>query len=270
MEDTALIKSNDIYNDIYMEKTFLEETEQTGEIPGLPFSLAEQIVDQMIEYKKLRMMYSCALKEVRTKFDVLNTEFSVRYQRNPINFITMRVKSTNSIVEKMRRQNCEFTMKNLEDRIRDIAGLRVICSYVDDIYRLAQALTEQDDIYLIEEKDYIAHPKPNGYRSLHLIVSVPVFFTDQKKDMKVEVQIRTIAMDFWATLEHEIKYKKDVPNQMEIIEQLKTCADTIAATDLTMLDIRRQMEGRSTDENQDMPEIQSLLKKLSRLDEPIP
>lgn len=166
-------------------------------------------------------MYACAIKEMRTKFDVLNTEYSIRYQRNPINFITTRVKSTHSILEKMNRIRNRFTLKDVAECLNDIAGVRVICSYIDDIYRLAEALTAQDDIRLLEKKDYIQNPKPNGYRSLHLIVSVPVFFAEQRQELKVEVQIRTIAMDFWASLEHQIKYKKEIPDQAEIIARLK-------------------------------------------------
>lgn len=136
-------------NDEYVEKMFLGQTDDPISVTGLSLTQAERIIDQMVEYKKLRMMYSCALKEIRTKFDVLNTEFSVRYQRNPIDFITMRVKSTHSIFEKMRRQNQKFTMTSLEENINDIAGIRVICSYVDDIYMLAQSLIAQDDIRLV-------------------------------------------------------------------------------------------------------------------------
>lgn len=268
MEENTLIK----LDDEYVEQMFLGQTENPIALSGLSLTQVEKIIDQMVEYKKLRMMYTCALKEIRTKFDVLNTEFSVRYQRNPINFITMRVKSTHSIFEKMRRQDQKLSMKYLIENINDIAGIRVICSYVDDIYLLAQALIAQDDIHLIREKDYISHPKPNGYRSLHLIVSVPVFFTDQKKDMKVEVQIRTIAMDFWASLEHEMKYKKDIPNQQAIADRLKNCADVISETDMTMLDLRREIEATENMEKTDDTErleIESLLEKIKRLDDPI-
>ncbi len=262
--------------DEYVEQMFLGQIENPIAMSGLSLSQVEQIIDQMVEYKKLRMMYTCALKEIRTKFDVLNTEFSVRYQRNPINFITTRVKSTHSIFEKMLRQDQKLSMRCLIDNINDIAGVRVICSYVDDIYLLAQALIAQDDIHLLREKDYISNPKPNGYRSLHLIVSVPVFFTDQKKDMKVEVQIRTIAMDFWASLEHEMKYKKDIPDQDKIAERLKNCADVISETDMTMLDLRREIEAagktenaQSTEQDIEALEVEQLLEKIKRLDDPI-
>lgn len=203
---------------------------------------SKQILESMVDYKELIMMYTCALKEVKTKFEVLNTEFNVRYSRNPINFINTRIKRTSSILEKLGRKGLEFNIDNIENSINDIAGIRVICSYEDDIYFLADALTSQDDIKLVQIKDYIKNPKENGYRSLHLIVSVPVFFSKQTREMKVEVQIRTIAMDFWASLEHQLKYKKDVENEEEIVKQLKVCADTIHSTDEKMLAVRKMIE----------------------------
>lgn len=226
---------------------------------------ARQLLETAVEYKELRMMYACAIKEVQTKFEVLETEFKVRYQRNPISSIQTRLKSSSSIIEKMIRKGIPFSMENLEEQIQDLAGIRVICSYVDDIYALAQALTSQDDITLIEEKDYIKYPKPNGYRSLHLIVSVPVFFSQQKRQIKVEVQIRTIAMDFWASLEHQMKYKREIPDQQHIVEQLKNCAEDIARVDREMMDIRRRLE-----ESVDEPtEDDILIARLKKLDTPI-
>ena len=222
----------------------------------------KMLMGTVVEYKELMMMYACAMKEVRTKFDVLNTEFKIRYQRNPINSISTRLKRTASITDKLERQNLPFSIKSIEEHVNDVAGIRVICSYIDDIYTIADAFLRQDDVTLITKKDYIAHPKSNGYRSLHLIISIPVFFADRKKDMKVEVQIRTIAMDFWASLEHQLKYKQEIPNQQEIITQLKECAEVINATDEKMLDIRHQIE-----EMADAPtEEDILLEKLSRLD----
>lgn len=211
----------EVNDDIYIEEMFPAVSEQQSMVNGITVDQAEKILETMVDYKEMRMMYACAIKEVRTKFDVLNTEYSIRYQRNPINFITTRVKSTHSILEKMNRIRNRFTLKDVAECLNDIAGVRVICSYIDDIYRLAEALTAQDDIRLLEKKDYIQNPKPNGYRSLHLIVSVPVFFAEQRQELKVEVQIRTIAMDFWASLEHQIKYKKEIPDQAEIIARLK-------------------------------------------------
>lgn len=201
---------------------------------------AKQLLETAVDYKELRMMYACAIKEVQTKFEVLETEFKVRYQRNPISSIQTRLKSSSSIIEKMIRKGIPFSMENLEAQIHDLAGIRVICSYVDDIYALADALTSQDDITLVEKKDYIKHPKPNGYRSLHLIVSVPVFFSRQKRQIKVEVQIRTIAMDFWASLEHKLQYKKNIPESQAkfLKDELYDCAQQSAALDKRMQNIR--------------------------------
>lgn len=223
---------------------------------------AIHFVDTMVEYRELLMIYNCAIKEVKTKFDVLNAEFSVRYQRNPISSVKARLKQTNSIIEKLARKKLAFTLKNIETYINDVAGIRVICSYVDDIYKIVDSLLKQDDITLIKRKDYIANPKPNGYRSLHLIVSLPVFFAEDKKQVKVEVQIRTIAMDFWASLEHQLKYKRDVANHQDIVDQLKDCSEVISATEEKMLDIRKQIQEAS-----DAPtEEDILLEKLSKVD----
>ncbi len=222
----------------------------------------KRVAGTVIDYKEMRMRYSCAIKEVRTKFDVLNSEFNVRYRRNPITSINSRLKSSSSIMNKLARKGLDFTLENVENNLFDVAGIRVVCSYVDDIYVLASALAKQDDITVIKEKDYIKNPKPNGYRSYHMIVSVPVFFSDQTKDMAVEVQIRTIAMDFWASLEHQLKYKQDVPNQREIVEQLTDCAERIAAVDEQMRQVRAKIEL-----SEDMPtEEEILMEKLSRID----
>lgn len=221
-----------------------------------------QMADTVIDYKEMRMRYSCAIKEVRTKFDVLNSEFNVRYQRNPITSISSRLKSSSSIMRKLERKNLNFSLENVKNHLFDVAGIRVVCSYVDDIYMLAQALAKQDDITVIKEKDYIKNPKPNGYRSYHMIVNVPVFFSDRTENMAVEVQIRTIAMDFWASLEHQLKYKQEVPNQKEIVQQLSECAEQIASVDKKMWRVRQQIEL-----SEDIPtEEEILLEKLSRID----
>ena len=226
---------------------------------------AKQLLETAVDYKELRMMYACAIKEVQTKFEVLETEFKVRYQRNPIAAIQTRLKSSSSIVEKMIRKGIPFSLENLEAEIHDLAGIRVICSYVDDIYALAEALTSQDDITLVERKDYISSPKPNGYRSLHLIVSVPVFFSQQTRQIRVEVQIRTIAMDFWASLEHQMKYKREIPDQQHIVAQLKSCADDIARVDQEMMNIRLRLEASADEPSED----DLLIARLKKLDTPI-
>lgn len=226
------------------------------------YDRTKQVAGALVDYRELMMMYTCAMKEIQTKFEVLNSEFNVRYSRNPINSMSTRLKRTVSIVEKLARKGQAFTPENVERYLGDVAGVRVICSYVDDIYKIADSFVQQDDITLIERKDYIANPKENGYRSLHLIVKVPVFFADQKCEMKVEVQLRTIAMDFWASLEHQLKYKKEIPRQDEIVTELKACADAITAAENHMLSIRQEIEAF-----EDTPaEDDILLEKLSRFD----
>ena len=174
------------------------------------------------------------MMEVSTKFNVLNEELSLQYDRNPIETIKTRIKSVDSIVEKLRRQNYPLNLTNIEEKLNDIAGVRVICSFPSDIYQLADAFLRQDDIHLINRKDYIKEPKPNGYRSLHLIVETPIFLHDQKRMMKVEVQFRTISMDWWASLEHKIRYKKDIPEQEYVNKELFECAEISAALDARM------------------------------------
>lgn len=247
------------------EMGFDPEENQMMVIPKVDQEIYEQrrkMAGTMVDYKEMRMRYSCAIKEVRTKFDVLNSEFNVRYQRNPITSINSRLKSSTSIREKLSRKGLPFTIENVEDNLYDVAGIRVVCSYVDDIYVLAEALAQQDDITVIRRKDYIRNPKPNGYRSYHMIVSVPVFFSDQTREMAVEVQIRTIAMDFWASLEHQLKYKQEVPNQAEIVRSLTACAEQIAVIDEQMWQVRQQIE-----QSEDLPtEEEILMEKLRKID----
>lgn len=204
-------------------------------------SKARSLIGTVVEYEELRMMYACALKEIKAKFDVLNTEFKVRYSRNPISFINTRLKKTVSISEKLGRKNLAFSVENIEKHINDVAGIRVICSYVDDIYAIEEALLKQSDVVLVCRKDYISAPKPNGYRSLHLIVKIPVHFAEHKREMKVEVQIRTIAMDFWASLEHQLRYKETAHVPEELNRQLLDAANRIAALDGDMQHIHDQM-----------------------------
>ena len=202
----------------------------------------ESSLDKMQKFQELMMRYNAAIREVRTKFEVLNDEFSFRNSRNPIESITSRIKKPVSIAEKLRRMGCPLTLESVPENHNDIAGIRVICSFIDDIYMVAELLARQDDITVVRVKDYIQKPKPNGYRSYHMIVEVPVFFSDGKRPMRVEIQLRTVAMDFWASLEHQMKYKQDSADRPEIAAELKSCAETIAATDARMLGIRRRIE----------------------------
>ena len=199
-------------------------------------------VEELQKFRSLMMQYECAMLEVKTKLDVLNTELSVQNSRNPIESIKCRIKEPDSIMNKMKRLKVPFTVKNIEKNLNDIAGLRVICSFPDDIYTLVGYLVKQDDIRLIQKKDYIKNPKPNGYRSLHLILEVPIFLTKEKKMMRVEVQFRTIAMDFWASLEHKLKYKKDIENAEVTSQDLYFCAELISQLDGRMQQIRRRLE----------------------------
>lgn len=207
-----------------------------------------RLTDQADAFQTLMMKYDCALSEVRTKLDVLNKELSLRNNRNPFESIKSRIKTPVSIYEKMKKKGVDFSISNIEENLSDIAGIRVICSFVDDIYMLADCLKHQDDIILIQEKDYIAKPKASGYRSLHLILEVPIFLTQEKQFMKVEVQFRTIAMDFWASLEHKMKYKKDIEAAETISDDLRFSADLINQLDRRMQQIRERIdESRAQD-----------------------
>ena len=197
---------------------------------------------EALPFVKLMTQYRCAMIEIKTKLEVLNMDLSVGHDSNPFESIQCRIKSPMSIAEKLKRKNLELTVENIEKNIRDVAGIRVICSFPDDIYSLAERLCGQDDITVLARKDYIAKPKPNGYRSLHLILDIPVFLASEKKHIPVEVQFRTIAMDFWASLEHKVKYKKDVPEPEKIAAELKICADEISRMDLRMQEIRSSIE----------------------------
>ena len=193
------------------------------------------------KYKRLMAYYRCAMMEVETKFNVLNEEFSLRYDRNPINGIKSRLKRLDSIQEKLQRKQLPFDMQTIETHIHDVAGVRVVCAFVEDVYLLAEALLKQDDVTLVEKKDYIANPKPNGYRSLHLIVTVPIFLEHEKRVMQVEIQLRTIAMDFWASLEHQLRYKKDFVFTEEMAQELRDCAQLSAQVDLRMDSLRERL-----------------------------
>ena len=194
-------------------------------------------------FNLLMSYYECAIMEIETKFKVLNHELSLEYDANPIESIKTRVKSYDSILKKIRRKNIALNLDSIEENLRDIAGVRVICSFPDDIYELAESFLRQDDITLIERKDYIQNPKDNGYRSLHLIVQVPIFLQNEKKMVNVEVQFRTIAMDFWASLDHKMRYKKELSDEeVEILqEELYDCARQSAALDERMQRIRNRI-----------------------------
>ena len=185
-------------------------------------------------YRELMSYYRCAMMEVETKFNVLNEELSLQYDRNPIETIKTRLKSPESILEKLHRKNHPVTVDSIEQNLNDIAGVRVICAFPSDIYQLEEAFLKQDNIRLVERKDYIANPKSNGYRSLHLIVEIPIFLHDHKRLMRVEVQFRTISMDWWASLEHKIRYKKGLQESDHVDQELFECAKMSAELDSRM------------------------------------
>ncbi len=225
-----------------MELTKREESEaqrrqvmMLDDKPGVLLEEAKPFINLMMQYK-------CAIMEVETKLKVLDAEFSQEYNRNPFESIKSRLKSPLSIYEKLRKKGYSVTVNNIERYLNDVAGVRVICSFPDDIYRLADLLSRQDDIEVINRKDYIKNPKPNGYRSLHLILSTPIFLSREKKYIRVEVQFRTIAMDFWASLEHKLKYKKNIEDGEAIARELKNCSDFIEALDYQMQGIRDRID----------------------------
>lgn len=200
----------------------------------------EWVQETTRKYVRLMAYYRCAMMEIETKFNVLNEEFSLQHDRNPISSIKTRLKSMPSIQEKLERKGLPMSLTAIEENLNDIAGVRVICSFPEDVQTLADALLKQDDIQLIERKDYISNPKPNGYRSLHLIVSVPIFLENEKRIMKVEIQLRTIAMDCWASLEHQLRYKKDFEFTDDMAAELSDCARLSAELDARM-DALRQL-----------------------------
>ena len=208
--------------------------------PHVRSALRKQFDEFSAPYKKLMAYYRCAMMEVATKFNVLNEALSLQYDRNPIESIKTRLKSPESIMDKLERKNLPFSLESIENSIYDVAGIRVICSFPSDIYMLADCLLSQDDITLIERKDYIKNPKKNGYRSLHLIIGIPIFLHDQKKMMTVEVQLRTISMDWWASLEHKIRYKKDIDDPAAIEAQLYECAEISSKLDLHMEELYKK------------------------------
>lgn len=202
----------------------------------------EKLEDKYMEVKNFFMIYECAIKEVKTKLEILDCEFKANKERNPIEYMQSRVKSPESIIKKLIKKGENLDPFSIKESLNDIAGIRVVCSFIDDIYHIADMLKKQNDITVIKEKDYIKNPKPNGYRSLHLVLEIPVFFSKSVENIRVEVQIRTIAMDFWASLEHKLYYKSIGNAQKDIANELKECADIISSTDERMQEIQKRVE----------------------------
>ena len=191
---------------------------------------------------QLQQIYEAGIKEIRTKLEILDSEFKVKHDHNPIHHIESRLKKPESIIKKAMKKNIDLTEKGLTENIHDIAGIRVICNYVDDVYMVAQLLISQDDIKVIKMKDYIQNPKPSGYRSLHLVLEIPIFLAEGAKPIHVEVQMRTIAMDFWASLEHKLKYKTDNQVPEDIRLELQECALAISELDEKMQNIHNRLK----------------------------
>ena len=230
----------------YLEDHMEDHEEDSGKRITMPERQVKELLtlrDADRDFQKLMLYYECAMQEVMTKVQILNKELMLNNKRSRIESIKSRLKKPRSIFEKMERLGIEFTVENIEDSLSDIAGVRVICAFVDDLYKLRDCLLGQDDVKLIQEKDYIRHAKANGYRSLHLIIEVPVYLTHEKKNVRVEVQLRTIAMDFWASLEHKINYKYDGTVPEHIKRELYECAEMVSDLDAKMMGLNEEIKG---------------------------
>ncbi len=213
-----------------------------GRLENLIRYEGQELFDDLQKLMELQQLYNAAIKEIQTKLEILNDEFKVRYARNPIHHVESRLKSSQSMIKKLIKKNCEISVASARKNLNDIAGIRVVCCYIDDVYQVAQMLLSQSDIVLIKEQDYIKQPNYNGYRSLHLDLQVPVFLSAQTEKVTVEVQLRTVAMDFWASLEHDLRYKSDKPIPSNISEDMYRCANEIAEIDRKMQAIYQQIQ----------------------------
>lgn len=257
-----MMRNREVLNEIKKQsRTLIEEKRDKFVKQSL---LSDEFLDMMQRNRKpfdlLMSYYQCAIMEIETKFKVLNEKYSLEYDKNPIEGIKSRIKSYDSLLKKIRRKDIPMTLESIEKNITDIAGVRVICSFPADIYEVADSFLRQDDITLLERKDYIQNPKPSGYRSLHLIVQVPIFLQNEKKPVTVEVQFRTIAMDFWASLEHKLRYKKDIPaDKAKYLEdEMLACAQISADLDMRMQNVRDVIAENTTPDERPL-----LLKELS-------
>jgi putative GTP pyrophosphokinase len=220
---------------------------QAGGTPFGTFGVAhpepELVHGLMTEFNQFLMVYKFGLAEIGTKINILAEELAHRGRGNPIEHVSPRLKTMTSISSKARRIGCPLTVDDLRARMRDIAGIRIVCGFVPDVYTVARMLTRQPDVHLVTTKDYIAQPKPNGYRSLHLIVEIPVFLSDQVMAVPVEVQLRTVAMDFWASLEHKIYYKHDADVPAALRAELAAAAEDAARLDQRMERLHQEIHG---------------------------
>lgn len=245
-----------------MEETALELIRSSDDERRL--EVLQTALEKTYEFTRLMSYYRCAMMEIETKFRVLNEEFSLKYDRQPISTIKTRLKNPVSIWNKLQERNIPLTVSHIEEDLSDIAGVRVVCSFLDDVYMLADAFRKQDDITILREKDYIREPKENGYRSLHLIVSVPIFLQQEKRIMKAEVQLRTIAMDSWASLEHQLLYKKDHLLDKQMQSELKICSKLSAELDLRMDALREKVDRMQEDEGLTKEDLAAVIEAAQR------
>lgn len=220
----------------------MDVPDYSSELQAYLLGHSDDLLGHIIQFNELMMQYQAAIKEVSTKLEILKSDFQMRNHRNSIESIQSRIKKPASILKKLSSRGIDASLETIRSQLNDVAGIRVICPFIDDIYAVADMLARQDDITVLAVKDYIKNPKPNGYRSYHMIVEVPVFFSNYKQPMRVEVQIRTVAMDFWASLEHQMRYKNNSEASRSICDDLKKCADTIARTDEEMQRLRHQID----------------------------
>lgn len=239
--------------DILYERRLEERKEALKDFFGASEGneVPEEFLKRICQFEELMLKYRSAIREVTTKLEILNDELSSTADRNPIESIQSRIKRPYSIAGKLSRKNLPVTVEAISKNLNDVAGIRVVCPFIDDIYQIAGMLLRQDDVRLFSQKDYIRHPKENGYRSLHLIIEIPVFFSMGSEMIRVEIQIRTVAMDFWASLEHQIRYKNESPELQLIAEELKSCADTIAQTDEKMQQLRKWIDGKKAEQRRE-------------------
>lgn len=213
--------------------------------------------NQVDQWKSVMFLYDSALKEINTKIEILNNEFVHIYNYNPIEHIKSRLKTPDSIVKKLKRYGFEVTIDNMVEKLSDIAGIRIICSFTSDIYQIAEMITKQSDVTVLYVKDYIKNSKPNGYKSYHMVVTIPIYLTDGPVDTKVEIQIRTIAMDFWASLEHKIYYKFEGNAPAYLQQELKACADVVNMLDVKMFSLNQailELAEAQRAQDQEMPD----------------
>lgn len=247
------------------EEKLYEEYEAAELVPTEKHLLAQTAT--MDEWRRMQLIYNAALKEINTKLEILNSEFQMAHRYNPIEHITARIKSPDSIAKKLRHQGRAVTIENIVRYINDVAGIRIICSFTSDIYKISELIRKQSDVKVLKIKDYIENPKPNGYTSYHMIVSVPIFLSDMTIDTKVEIQIRTIAMDFWASLEHKMYYKFEGNAPENIRRELKECADLVGFLDRKMLAINEEIKKYSDEEEEGELISESLRMLFGRVNE---